>query len=113
LSEFLSQNDKIFGKNKQVGEDVFFIEAGTSKPSIESSRGIGAKFSNIGCVIKISQHIGDKVKDEVKEEKEVMAKEEETKIINEVQTNSKEVNQKDLEIIVISMVEADLNQILC
>ena len=31
LSEMLSQHNKTFGKKKQVGEDVFFTEASTSK----------------------------------------------------------------------------------
>jgi hypothetical protein len=49
LSELLAQHDKTFGKKKQVGEDVFFTEASTSKPSTQSSRGRGAQFSNRGC----------------------------------------------------------------
>jgi len=49
LSELLSRHDKTFGKKKQVGEDVFLIEFSTSKPSTQSSLGIGAQFSNKGC----------------------------------------------------------------
>jgi hypothetical protein len=41
LSEMLSQHNKTFGKKKQVGEDIFFIEANTSKSSIDSSRSRG------------------------------------------------------------------------
>ena len=43
LSELLSQHNKTFGKKKQVGEDVFFTEASTSKSSSDSysSRGRG------------------------------------------------------------------------
>jgi hypothetical protein len=48
LSELLTQHDKTFRKKKQVGEDVFFRKASTSKPSTQSSRGRGAQFSNIG-----------------------------------------------------------------
>jgi hypothetical protein len=48
LSEFFAQHDKIFGKKKQVGEDVFLKEASTCKPSTQSSRGRGAQFSNKG-----------------------------------------------------------------
>lgn len=40
LSEMLAQHDKTFGKKKQ-GEDVFFIEASTSKSSTDSPRGKG------------------------------------------------------------------------
>jgi hypothetical protein len=48
LSEFFAQHDKIFGKKKQVGEDVFLTEASTSKSSTQSSRGRGAQFSSRG-----------------------------------------------------------------
>jgi hypothetical protein len=41
LSEMLSQHNKTFGKKKQVGEDVFFTEASTSKSSTDSSRSRG------------------------------------------------------------------------
>eukprot|EP00253_Pinus_taeda_P029068 PITA_29068 len=41
LCEMLSQHDKTFGKKKKVGEDVFLIEANTSKSSADSSRGRG------------------------------------------------------------------------
>jgi hypothetical protein len=41
LSELLSQHHKTFGKKKQVGEDVFFTEASTSKPSSDSYRSRG------------------------------------------------------------------------
>jgi hypothetical protein len=41
ISEMLSQHNKTFGKKKQVGEDVFFIEARTSKYSTDSSRSRG------------------------------------------------------------------------
>jgi hypothetical protein len=37
----LTQHDKTFGKKKKVGEDVFFIEASTSKSSTDSSRSRG------------------------------------------------------------------------
>ena len=43
LREMLSQHNKTFGKKKQVGEDVFFTEANTSKPSIDSSRSRGRR----------------------------------------------------------------------
>jgi len=48
LSELLAQHDKTFGKKKHIGEDVFFTEASTGKPSTESSIGRGAQFSNKG-----------------------------------------------------------------
>lgn len=37
LCEMLTQHDKNFSKKKKVGEDVFFIEANTSKASTDSS----------------------------------------------------------------------------
>jgi hypothetical protein len=43
-------------------------------------------------VINTSQPLEDKVKEEVKEEEEAMAKEEETQIINEGQKTSEEVS---------------------
>ncbi len=41
-----AQHDKIVGKKKQVAEDVFFIEANTSKSSIKSFGGTGRGKSN-------------------------------------------------------------------
>jgi hypothetical protein len=41
LSEIFSQHNKIFGKKKQVGEDVFSTEANTSKSSSDSFRSRG------------------------------------------------------------------------
>lgn len=46
LREMLAQHDKNFGKKKQVGEDVFFIEASTSKYSTKNSRGRGRGNNN-------------------------------------------------------------------
>jgi hypothetical protein len=64
------------------------------------------------CMENVQRSVCE-VEKEVKEGEEAMVKEEEavkeeeTQIINEGQTTSEEVNQKDLKIVIISMADAE------
>jgi hypothetical protein len=91
---------RLLGRRNKLGEDVLYTGSSSSKMSTEISRGRGALVNNRGC--------GNQNQSSYRGHGHgCIVKEEEAIIFNKDQTILEEVNQKDLQITIINLEEAE------